>query len=559
MKRIFFRCVFLCLVLLAPRVRASANDAAAVSLTSSNLPIFVINTMGKTIFDEPKITATLGVIYNGEGVRNNITDPFNNYSGLIGIEIRGSSSQTFDKQQYGFTTSDAAGADNDVALLGCPAEHSWILSASYNDKTLMRDAVTFNLTRQMGRYASRTKFCEVVINGEYRGVFILMEKIKRGKNRVNISKMTTADTTGDTVTGGYIYKIDKADKATDKGWDAVYAPFATSARRYVMYQYDTPDGDEIMPQQMAYIKGYEKQFETLMYASTYKDSAIGYPSFIDVPSFVDMVIMNELSKNIDAYRLSTFLYKNNASKNNRLFAGPVWDYSIGFGNANYGDGWIRTGWQLDLLATSSSMDNYAGPFWWKKLWADAAFKKAVAIRWKSLRTSTLSTTNIIGLIDSLAATVDEGQQRNFERWPIIGSYVWPNYYYLASSYQDEVNYLKSWFLARTDWMDRTLLPLATAVIDREHAVTPATLVLEQNYPNPFNPSTTIRYSLGAAGPVRFEVFDVLGRCVALLIDGVQAAGAHEAKWDAATAAGGVYYGRLTAGAGSSVIRMTVLK
>ena len=177
-------------------------------LQSSNLPIFIINTNGQQIVDEPKITAHMGVIFNGDGNINNVTDSMNAYNGYIGIEIRGSSSQSFPKKQYGVETRDSLGEDLKVSLLGFPEETDWILSAPYNDKTLMRDPVTYKLSNEIGRYASRSRYCEVIINGDYKGVYILFEKIKRDKNRVDVKKISESDTTGDALTGGYIIKIE---------------------------------------------------------------------------------------------------------------------------------------------------------------------------------------------------------------------------------------------------------------------------------------------------------------------------------------------------------------
>ena len=141
--------------------KTSKNNRQII-FTSSNLPIVVINTNGQIIPDDHKITADMGIIYNGEGLRNNLTDPFNNYNGKIGIEIRGSSSQQFPKKQYSVETRDLSGNDISVSLLGFPEESDWILFAPYNDKSLMRDVLVYKIASQMGRYASRSKYCEVV-------------------------------------------------------------------------------------------------------------------------------------------------------------------------------------------------------------------------------------------------------------------------------------------------------------------------------------------------------------------------------------------------------------
>ncbi len=181
-----------------------------IDFTSSNLPIIIINTNGLSIpYDNPRIVAEMGIIYNGQGERNNISDSLNNYSGKISIEIRGASSSGWSKKSYGIETQNDDGSNNNVSLLGMPEENDWILYASYYDRSFLRNVLTFKLANDMGWYASRTRYCELVLNGEYQGIYVLMEKIKRDKNRVDISKLNPDEISGDDVTGGYIIKVDK--------------------------------------------------------------------------------------------------------------------------------------------------------------------------------------------------------------------------------------------------------------------------------------------------------------------------------------------------------------
>ena len=157
--------------------------------TDSNLPIVVLSTENnQPIVDDPRIVAHMGIIDNGTGVRNYLTDPFTNYDGRIEIEIRGSTSQQYPKKGYGFETQDSLGNKIQVAVLGMPPENDWILYGPYPDKTLIRNVLTFDLARKMGHYAADTRYCELVLNGDYRGVYIMMERIKRDVNRVNIKK-----------------------------------------------------------------------------------------------------------------------------------------------------------------------------------------------------------------------------------------------------------------------------------------------------------------------------------------------------------------------------------
>ncbi len=183
---------------------------ANAQLSTSKLPIFVINTKGQTIKDEPKILAELKVIYNGEGKENQLTDTQFHYNSFVGIEYRGSSSQMFPKKGLGIELRTEKGENNPLALCGLPEDADWILYASYNEKSLMHNVLSMSLARKMGMNASRTKYVEVVLNNSYQGVYVLMEKIKVDKNRVDIATLKPEDTAGDELTGGYIVKIDKS-------------------------------------------------------------------------------------------------------------------------------------------------------------------------------------------------------------------------------------------------------------------------------------------------------------------------------------------------------------
>ena len=539
------------------RAQVRMGEAAAVTFTSSNLPIVVIDTHGQEILDEPKISADMGVIDNGEGVRNNVTDPFNAYDGPIGIEIRGSSSQMFPKKQYGFETRDSIGNNFNVPLLGLPGESDWVLSAQYNDKSLMRDALVFSLANATGHYASRARYCELVLNGQYAGVYILFEKVKRNKNRVNITKMTSTDTTGDAVTGGYLIKIDKIEGTETEGWFSQYLPYPGSAHR-IYYQFEYPKSADLTMSQRVYIVNYIKAFESMMEGSGYADTLTGYPAMIDVSAFVDIVLLGELSKNVDDYRLSLFLSKDRDSKGGKLTPGPAWDYNLGFGNCDYYDASLIAGLNILYLTTNSSFmmyDDYQVPFWWKKLFVDPAFQARLKQRWHELRAGPFSTALVHAYIDSVAALLDEAQVRNFTQWPVLGTYVWPNAY-IGATYAAEIAYLKQWISDRARWLD------AQFVIEGVGGAPgniPATFALFQNFPNPFNPETVISFQCPVASDVKVIVYDILGREVAVLVNESKAPGRYRLPFDGSALASGVYVYRLSAGPFVESRKMVVLK
>ena len=169
-----YKTVFSCLLGLCVFLTANGRSGRDFS---STLPIVVIDTDGKEIIDEDKITGHMGVIYKGRGKRNLITDNFNEYDGYIGIEIRGSSSQMFPKKQYAVETRDEDRNNLNVPILGLPEENDWILYAPYSDKSLIRNCLAYKLYRETGRYTSRTRFCELFLNDDYKGLYVFMEKI----------------------------------------------------------------------------------------------------------------------------------------------------------------------------------------------------------------------------------------------------------------------------------------------------------------------------------------------------------------------------------------------
>jgi len=427
-----------------------------VTLTTSNLPIVVINTNGDTIPDKPKITADMFIVYNGNGNRNHVNGPYNHYDGKIGIELRGSSSLMFPKKSYAVETRDELGEDFNVSLFNMPEENDWVLHGPYSDKSLMRNMLIYELSNEIGKYASRSKLVEVVINGEYLGVYVWMEKIKRDKNRVDIKKLTEIDISGDELTGGYIFKIDKKGGDNTEGWFSFFPPYE-GAELQIFYQYHYPKGEEMASVQRAYIQDFVWEFETLMSSPNFDQPFVGYYDFIDLHTFIDFFLLNELSKNVDGYRLSTYLYKDKDSENPLLKMGPIWDFNLAFGNANYYDGSNTSGFQVLFGQTENQKnDLFQIPFWWKKIFEDPVFQNKIAVRWNELRTTVFSNSNILAMINSITSAVDEAKDRNFTRWPeLLGYWVWPNSF-VGNTYSEEIDYLKSWIENRLDWLDNAI-------------------------------------------------------------------------------------------------------
>jgi hypothetical protein len=476
----------------------------AQTLSQSNLPIVLINTNDGEIVDEPKITAHMGIIDNASGI-NNVDDPFNDYNGTIAIELRGSSSQWFPKKQYGLELKDELANDVSASLLGLPAEEDWILFAPYNDKSLIRDALAYKLGRDMGRYASRSRFCELVLNGQYMGVYLLLEKIKRDINRVDISNLAPDENTGDNVTGGYILKIDKATGNGDAGWNSPQAPLHRAGGQTITFFYEYPSAEDITSQQQQYIQGFMQQFESSLKSSNFDDPVAGYARFIDVDSFIDFLIINEISRNVDGYRISTFFHKQKVTQGGKLVMGPIWDFNLGFGNADYCSGNKTTGFAFEFNSICPQ-DWWLVPFWWERLMEDPAFKRKLGFRWFHLRSASFSDDAIQTYLDSIKTSFDAGaQQRNFEKWQVLGTYVWPNAF-VGDTYEEEINWLKDWIADRSTWLDATFEQFVTA--NEEEISTQRFIAVDEN---PFEQELSLSVTVSNASMMRLILCDNVGK------------------------------------------------
>lgn len=464
-----------------------------LTFDESNLPLIIINTLGQWIPDEPKIEVHMGVINNPGGI-NKKTDPFNEYDGKIAIEIRGSSSQMFEKKNYTIETRTPTGENNNVPLLGLPAENDWVLHGPYSDKTLMRNALTFQLGNEMGRWAPRTRFCELYINDDYRGVYLLMEKIKRDSNRVDISKLNPDEISGSDLSGGYILSIDRPG-------DYWISPYKGMFGGDIVINYIYPDYIDMPYQQSQYIKNYVTSFENALNGTNYRDPDNGYRAWADINSFIDYFLINELNRNVDAYRLSAFFYKD---KGGKLVMGPIWDHNLSFGNADYYEGFNTQGWVMHGVDPG---DWFQIPFWWQRLLQDGFFNLEMKKRWQYLRQGPFNIDHIYETIDSLSTLLDAAKDRNFYRFPVLGQYIWPNYF-IGQTYEEEINFMKDWISQRFNWMD-SQIELIKPIGENENANAYETYA----FPNPFSSQVTIRTMLYDSALVTITIYDVIGQLV----------------------------------------------
>ena len=474
---------------------------AAQEFESSPLPILAIDLAAAEIPDEPKARAEMRLVYNGPGVRNRMEGPTEAYVGGVAIERRGSSSQLGAKVSYGIELRASDGQDTSAALLGMPAEEDWVLHGPYYDMSLLRNAFTYAVARGLSTYAPRARYVELVLGGEYAGLYLLTESVKRDGHRVDVAKLTAADTSGEALTGGYLLKIDKRT-AELPGSDPSFT--LPHQRRFASYgttvTHHYPKPERILPQQRSYIRTWMVTFEAALASEDYDDPTDGYAKWIDVESFLDFLYVNELTRNIDAYVFSTYLYKERDREGGRLHMGPVWDFNFALGYANWNYGQEVEGWVFSNVLTEANRVEV--PFWWERLWSARSFRTAAAARWTRLRASgaALSDERLGTLLDSLASEAGgEVAERNFTRWNTLGT----------QTHADQVEAVRTYLTARVAWMDTQF-----ADITRDASAIGAARRLRLS-PNPARASARLRPFGTALPPDSVEWYDALGRRVAV--------------------------------------------
>lgn len=416
---------------------------------STNIPLIIINTNNQIIVDEPKINVDFKIIDNYPLGLNYPNDLGNIYQGIAGIEIRGSYSATLPQKPFGIETRDIQGNNNNVPLFGMPQENDWILLANYNDKTFLRNILAFDLFEKMGHYAPRTKLCEVVINDIYNGIYVFTEKIKRDNGRVDISKLDLDDNAGDSLTGGYIFRVDYWNG--NNSWASNYnnPNFPNDEVRYV---YNYPDYDEISIQQKNYIQTLIGDFEDALWGSDFNDPVFGYRPFINTRSFIDYFIVNEFARNVDGFKKSRNFHKDKSSKDSLIYAGPVWDFDWAYKD-NSSSMLNGTGWRHDY----SGPTDVKPPGWYIKLLQDTTFANELNCRYFNLRNTILDTSKLFHFIDSLENILNDAQERHFTRWPILGLNVGtPEIGIQPTTYSGEIIKFKNWISERLTWLDNNM-------------------------------------------------------------------------------------------------------
>ena len=489
-----------------PVLNDSWDYRCKVSMDSSYLPIVKILNNGDEIQDTVKSDAQMFIYNDDSGRMITPADRLMVFKGNIGTETRGASSQYwYPKKSYSVETRDLSGRDSSVTLLGMPSESDWILYGPFDDKSEIKNVFAYSLGRKLGYYEPRTRFCEVILNDDYLGIYVLTEKIKRDPARVNVSGLTKSDLTGDQLTGGYIFKFDKSVGENTGGWDS---PVAV-AGRHSHFEYHYPKADEITSEQQDYIQRLLEDFEHVLVSKSFADPTYGYKKFINVNSFVDFVLLIELSNNLDAYQHSTYFYKDRDLVDPRLVAGPLWDFNLAFG---YDDN--DAGFEDWVFLREGK------PFWWRRMMEDPDFTSLLKDRWVSLRQNLFSENSLHALVDSCVAELRGMQMHNFEVWPMFTvSPLWPRPWLMSQqtrTYSEEIQFFKNWLSNRINWMDKNI-PYLNFPVDSYKWLTDVDVNRSSTsmkiFPNPFQSSINLEGTIPLNGHISFELVDVTGKTV----------------------------------------------
>ena len=419
-------------------------------LTTSNLPIVIINLDARMRdkADDARVNADMKIIWNPNGINDvNDTEHFD-YNGRIGIKYRGNSSfWNSDKKPFAVRTQNASNGKINADILGMGEDSDWALLAPYSDKTMMKDVLLFDLMRGSMDYVPTGRFCELILNGIYQGVYIMTARVRQGPNRINIGMPEEGETSG----FAYHLEIDRPD---DPGFYGVVNPKdpleKSINKNPPYYQFKYPDEADMTEEQKNHIRTYIRGMEQAIAGSDFKNPETGYRKYLDIQSISDFYIVQELSKNVDGYRLSTPFYKYHDNIDPK-FKFSIWDFNITMGIADYAYGWGTEGWAYNFNQFSDGHGEFV-PWMFKRILQDDFFHTTLKNRWIEHRQYRLSDERITEKIDSMTLLLNEAQARNFTVWNRWDTYVWPTYF-IGSTWTDEIAYLKNWLSKRTAWID----------------------------------------------------------------------------------------------------------
>ena len=477
-----------------PAIAAVASLIATTACEIFGFPVFILQA-DQPVNDRTRVNAQAN-LFDNSGVTSL---PEAAYHGGIEISVRGNSSFAFHKKNYRIELQDFDGKDHKASLLGLPADSDWVLYASVTDRTFIRNVLGPELWRRMGRYAPRWRFVEVFmvtnqmdlkpteavasaaaqvlqtlsatnssvanltsttsnslvrsLANSYLGVYVLMEKIKRGKDRVKIKRLRPEHDKEPEISGGYIIKKDDLGRG-QRG--------VLTGQEFRL-RYEEPKESELTQNQRDWMRRYLDDLEKALFSPHFRDPELGYRKYLDVESFIDFHWLVEVGMNADGYWFSQYMHKD---RDGKLTMGPVWDWDNAFGST-----YFRLHLRSDEWRFETAKDpDYA---WYRRLFEDPDFLQRYVDRWSELRTNVLATSNVLALVDGIAAQVREAELRNTHRWPNAGG-VTVTPAQSREIFERELGILRDWLAKRLAWIDSQDFP-KPSVRQRVTPGEPATL------------------------------------------------------------------------------------
>ena len=388
----------------------------------------------KSADGQDEISGTISVIDN-ETENNHIGDT-PAVESRMKIHVRGNSSRSFDKSNFAIRLIDENEKNNPQSIMGMDAHHEWVLHGPYLDKTLMRNYMWYNIAGKFMDYAPNVRFCELIVNGEYQGVYVMMERITAGgeNSRLNFS----VDKKDNTFTG-YLLRLDRGSDNERKNIDT-FTQYSLRTNLQINIEY--PGAKNLTPELINAIAQDFSDFEKALYSYDYDDRKYGYKNQIDVDSFVDYFLINELTCNYDAGQFSTYIYKGIDGK----FRMCIWDFNS-----------ACDGYQEETMPTENfRMQNAV---WYFMLTKDEDFTDRIVSRYRELRKTWFDEEYLCDYIDRVVDYLGPAIDRNYEKW----GYSFEEEYDLLSpaernprSYEEAISQMKEFLHKRIQWLDENI-------------------------------------------------------------------------------------------------------
>lgn len=428
-----------------------------------DLPVLVLDSYGRAVpgaepdfepsdgsFSREYMSAAVMSFEPEDGVTS-FSDPPVVASGA-GVHVRGQSSVRFDKKPYRVELRDATDADRDCPMFGMPPESDWVLNPSFPDKALIRNAFVYSLGPDVGLAAPRARLVEVYVisepralaSSDYQGVYLFVETIKNQKHRLNLEQLEASHTTLPDIRGGYIFKFERGQR------ENIEQPLPCPEQAAYCWDWlEVADPKPWNQAQQAYLASHLAELTAAFHASDPADPTLGYPAFIETASFVNHVIIHELTRNMDSYVRSQYFHKDRDTK---VFAGPLWDFDliagVGSSEGSYQNVALE-GWQYENFES-----RWETADWFEVLVNDPTFQVALAGRWRELRQGVLADAEIVARIRMLTQGLASAAQRNFDKWPILTTELIEQFETpTADTWEGQVEVMQEWLLGRAAWLD----------------------------------------------------------------------------------------------------------